>query len=241
MLRKLFASRRPAPACAPAVPDALRPGGNVAALTEAARAALAANHLTGQRAAVYLVLDRSKSMLDHYDNGTMRRLGEHTLALAAALGDGRVPVVFFSTGLDATTVLDPDNHAGLIDTAHGQLGPMGRTNYTPAIDAVIDHHREHGAAGPALVLFQTDGHPTDEAAAKTTLTAAKDLPIFWVFTVFGDTTDFPGPLTSRAGVKNTAFVSVPDPRHLDHQALYTRISTLFATYLTSAHETGLLP
>lgn len=65
-------------------------------LYKTAKVNLAKRGLEGERAAVYLVLDRSGSMRRYYKDGTVQHLAEQALALAARLDDdGVVPVVFF--------------------------------------------------------------------------------------------------------------------------------------------------
>ncbi|MFJ4680581.1 VWA domain-containing protein [Kitasatospora sp. NPDC088783] len=247
MFKKFFTSAAPAagpaaPAAAPAGSASVSLRKDIVTLTKSAQESLASNDLAGQRAAVYLVLDRSGSMSRHYRNGTMQYLGEQALGLSRALDDdGRVPVVFFSTGLDGTTVLDLDNYAGRIDTAHRQLGAMGRTNYTRAIRAVIEHYRESGATDPAFVLFQTDGSPDDRRETEQMLIAAKELPMFWSFVGFGDNIGFLQTIDDLPGiVDNTGFFHVPDPLHLDDEALYTGVTAQFRTYLVAARAAGIL-
>lgn len=71
------------------------------ALVSAYRSAgisLTKNGLSGQRAAVYLVVDYSGSMKPYYDDGSVQALADRVLGLSAHLDDdGTVPVVFFST------------------------------------------------------------------------------------------------------------------------------------------------
>ncbi|MFE1190063.1 VWA domain-containing protein [[Kitasatospora] papulosa] len=254
MFKKLLSSlsrttpaSTPAPATAGPVaatvqaPAPVRTG--VLDLTKKAAFSLSKNGLDGQRAAVYLVLDRSGSMRRFYKDGTMQYLGERALGLSRALDDdGKVPVMFFSTDLDGTTVLELGNHTGRVNEVHAQLGHMGRTRYTRAISAVIEHYQNSGSTDPAFVLFQTDGSPDqdDRQDTEDLLTAAKELPMFWSFVGFGDNVAFLRTVDQLPGIDNTGFFHVPDPHRVSDVALYDGITQQFGPYLTAARTAGVL-
>ncbi|MDI6411054.1 vWA domain-containing protein [Streptomyces albus] len=220
-------------------------------LYKSARVSLEKAGLEGQRAAVYLVLDRSGSMRPYYKNGTVQHLAEQTLGLSANLDDdGTVPVVFFSTEVDGIAELGLDDYHGRIDALHEKLGHMGRTNYHLAMQAVIDHYAASGADAPGLVIFQTDGGPTSRAAAEHVLCTAARLPLFWQFVGFGDTgskqfdflrklDDLPVP--GKRMVDNAGFFPAgPDPRALSDDALYQHLMSEFPSWLTAARRAGVL-
>ncbi|MFJ2217822.1 VWA domain-containing protein [Streptomyces sp. NPDC101062] len=240
MLKKLLSSLSQH---APAEPAPVRPRTGVLDLTKKAAFSLSKNGLEGQHAAVYLVLDRSGSMRRFYDDGTMQYLGERALGLSRALDDdGQVPVMFFSSDLDGTTVLELGSHTGRINEVHAQLGHMGRTRYTQAISAVIEHYQNSGATDPAFVLFQTDGSPDrdDRRATEEMLSAAKKLPMFWSFVGFGDDLEFLRTVDQLPGVDNTGFFHVPDPDSVSDAELYDGITAQFGPYLTAARAAGIL-
>ncbi len=221
-------------------------------LYKAARVSLEKQGLATQRAAVYLVLDRSGSMRNYYKDGTVQHLAEQALGLSANLDDdGTVPVVFFSTDVDGTADLDLANYSGRIEELHAGLGHMGRTNYHWAINAVIEHYEKSGATDPAFVIFQTDGAPTSKPAAEKALCEAAKLPIFWQFVGFGDPDakgfDFLRKLDDLAVpekrvVDNAGFFHAGrDPRALADADLYQQLMVEFPAWLQEARTAGILP
>ncbi|WP_327225722.1 VWA domain-containing protein [Streptomyces platensis] len=220
-------------------------------LYKAAGSTLEKHGLATQRAAVYLVLDRSGSMRPYYKDGTVQNLAEQALGLSAHLDDdATVPVIFFSTDIDGTADLDLANYEGRIEELHAGLGHMGRTNYHWAINAVVDHYKKSGATAPAFVIFQTDGAPTSKPAAEKALCEAAGLPIFWQFIGFGDPDakgfDFLRKLDDLAvpekrTVDNAGFFHAGrDPRSLSHDELYQQLMVEFPEWLTEARAAGVL-
>ncbi|MFJ1995105.1 VWA domain-containing protein [Streptomyces sp. DASNCL29] len=238
--------KAPAPAISLEKVAAQAPG--LVSLYKTAAVSLAKHDAGGQRAAVYLVLDRSGSMRRYYRNGSVQHLAEQTLALAANLDDdGVVPVVFFSTDIDGTAEISLDAYQDRINPLHDSMGHMGRTNYHVAMQAVIDHYQTSGADDPAFVVFQTDGSPTSKAAAEHVLCAAARLPIFWQFIGFGDDEfrflhrldDLPVP--NRRVVDNAGFFAAgPTPKTLSDAALYDQLLHEFPLWLDSARSAGIL-
>ncbi|GAA3238352.1 hypothetical protein GCM10020256_58600 [Streptomyces thermocoprophilus] len=156
-------------------------------LYKTAGASLARHGLHDLRAAVYLVIDYSGSMKPYYADGSVQALADRVLGLSAHLDDdGRVPVVFFSTDVDAVTDITLTDHRGAVERIASGLGHMGKTSYHLAMDAVIDHYLDSGAKDPALVVFQTDGGPINKLAAERYLCKASSLPLFWQFIGFGN-------------------------------------------------------
>ncbi|WP_432092370.1 VWA domain-containing protein [Streptomyces sp. bgisy100] len=220
-------------------------------LYKSAGSALGAQGLTGTRAAVYLVLDRSGSMRRYYKDGTVQHLAEQTLALSAHLDDdGTVPVVFFSTDIDGTADVSLDDYSGRIETLHSGLGHMGRTNYHRAIETVVEHYQKSGTTAPAFVIFQTDGAPTSKPAAEKAICEAAGLPIFWQFIGFGEPDakgfDFLRKLDvltvpDRRPVDNAGFFSAgADPLTVADAELYSRLTADLPQWLTEARAAGIL-
>jgi hypothetical protein len=221
-------------------------------LYKAAGVCLDKHGLRGQRAAVYLVVDHSGSMRPYYKDGSVQALADRVLGLSAQLDDdGSVPVVFFSTGVDAVTEIGLADHQGRIDRVVAGLGHMGKTDYHLAMDAVIDHYLDRGAGDPAFVVFQTDGGPTSKLAAERYLCKAARLPLFWQFIGFGDPDsrqfDFLRRLDElavpgRRVVDNAGFFHAgPDPRAVSDGDLYDRLVGEFPKWLVAARAQGIVP
>ncbi|MEU8590888.1 VWA domain-containing protein [Streptomyces sp. NPDC048664] len=201
----------------------LAPG--LGAAHDAAAAALDQHGLTGTRARVYLVLDRSASMRPYYKDGSAQALGEQTLALAAHLDpEATVHVVFFSTELDGTGELTLTEHENKIDDLHAGLGRMGRTSYHVAVEAVTAHHaRSADPSLPALVVFQTDGAPDAKTPATQALTdaAAKHPGVFFSFVAFGTPENKAFDYIRKLRTDNTsAFLAGETPRELTDAEVY---------------------
>ncbi|MFJ3493960.1 vWA domain-containing protein [Streptomyces sp. NPDC086091] len=220
-------------------------------LYKSAGVSLTKHGLDGQRAAVYLVVDYSGSMKPYYRDGSVQALADRVLGLSAHLDDdGSVPVVFFSTDVDAVTDIALDAHHGRVDRIVAGLGHMGKTSYHLAMDAVIDHYLDSGSRDPALVVFQTDGGPINRLAAERYLCKSAVLPLFWQFIGFGDASskqfDFLRrlddlPVPGKRVVDNAGFFHAgADPRKVSDAQLYDRLLGEFPQWLVAARARGIV-
>ncbi|WP_328561604.1 VWA domain-containing protein [Streptomyces coelicoflavus] len=195
---------------------------------KAAGTALKKHDLTGTRARVHLVLDRSASMRPYYKDGSAQALAEQTLALAAHLDpEATVHVTFFSTEVDGTGDLTLTDHENKIDELHAALGRMGRTSYHAAVEAVLAHHTKEEEPGtPALVIFQTDGAPDAKTPATQSLTAAaaNHPNVHFSFVAFGDPENKAFDYLRKLKTGNAShFLAGETPKELTDKELYEGI------------------
>ncbi|MGW7359423.1 VWA domain-containing protein [Streptomyces sp. NPDC054802] len=239
----------PTPA-APAEPLTGVPSGLVS-LAKAAAVSLEKKGLTGQRAAVYLVVDRSYSMKSYFANGTVQRLADQALGLSVNLDDdGTVPLVFFDSNPYPFVDISLDRYAGVVaqqHQAHGGELTMGGTQYTIAMRAVIEHYQDYqrkGGLDPALVIFQTDGAPQDRDAARLALAQASALPIFWSFVGFGHSRipflEQLDTLTGRTVDNASYFHAGGQPAAIADSDLYDGLTAEFGPWLAAARSRGVL-
>ncbi|MFD5623780.1 VWA domain-containing protein [Streptomyces yangpuensis] len=220
-------------------------------LYKSAGISLRKHGMEGGRAAVYLVLDYSGSMRPYYQDGSVQALADRVLGLSAHLDDdARVPVVFFSTEVDAVEEISLPGHEGRVTEIASRLGHMGKTAYHAAMDAVIDHYLDSGSTTPALVVFQTDGGPINKLAAEKYLCKAARLPLFWQFVGFGNTrsTQFDFlrrldelPVPAKRPVDNAGYFHAgEDPRAVPDSELYDRLVGEFPAWLAAARGAGIV-
>jgi hypothetical protein len=216
-------------------------------LAQAAAVSLEKKGLGGHRAAVYLVLDHSRSMDHHYHSGAVQKLADQALGLSVNMDDdGSVPVVFFSTGPSDPSDVSLSNYAGRVQAQH-EKQRWGGTQYAPAMQKVINHYHSSGAVHPALVIFQTDGNPQDRPQAESLLKSASKLPMFWSFVGFGDELTFLRKLDDlRVGfggrkVDNASlFETGHSPLEVSDAELYDGIMHEYPEWLTAARAAGIL-
>ncbi|WP_439947240.1 VWA domain-containing protein [Streptomyces sp. BBFR109] len=209
-------------------------------LAKTAAVSLDKQGLTGQRAAVYLVLDHSGSMHGHYASGSMQRLAEQALGLSANLDDGgNVPLIYFGSHVDQQPDARLDDYQGIINRTHTRVS-WGSTDYARAIDYVTDLH--HGNPTPGLVIFQTDGEPDSRRDAEDALREASWGPLFFAFVGFGHNIRFLEKLYDISGrtVDNASFFHARDPHRVTDAQLYDGITHEYAGWLTAARAAGIL-
>jgi hypothetical protein len=211
-------------------------------LAKKAAVSLEKNGLSGQRAAVYLVLDHSGSMAGFYQDGSVQRLAEQALGLSVNLDDdGTVPVIYFGSYAELAINVDLGNYAGIINATHGQAH-WGSTDYVSAMRAVVAHYEASGSSDPAFVIFQSDGEPDNRSAAEACLRDASKLPLFWAFVGFGGRVSFLEKLDDLRGrkVDNASFFHAARPLNVSDSTLYDGLTAEFPGWLAAARNAGII-
>lgn len=246
----------PAPAgTGPAISeDAVRQAAPaLVSLYKTAGVSLIKGGLAGERAAVYLVMDRSGSMSRYYQArrghlAQMQYFAEQALGLSANLDDdGVVPLVFFDHDAYDPVEIGLTDYSGRVGAEHERLGRMGGTDYASAMRAVVAHYRKSQAAAPAFVIFQTDGATGDEEAVKRLLRDYSSLPLFWQFVGFGPAGSpefaFLRTLDKLRGrdVDNAGFFAAgDDPAGVPDLTLYDRLMSEYPAWLFAARAKGIV-
>ncbi|MFF3310522.1 VWA domain-containing protein [Streptomyces sp. NPDC002952] len=211
-------------------------------LAKTAAVSLEKTGLTGQRAAVQLVLDHSGSMSNFYSDGSVQHLADQALGLSVNLDDdGTVPLIFFGSYVEQYDDIRLDNYAGIIQRIHPKVH-WGSTDYVAGMEAAIDEHQNSGATDPGLIIFQTDGEPNDRQAVEKLLQRASTLPIFWAFIGFGGRVSFLERLDDLRGrtVDNASFFHAANPHSVTDTQLYDALIGEYAKWLTAARAAGIV-
>lgn len=217
-------------------------------LAKTAAVSLTKHNIAGQRAAVYLVVDRSYSMHPYYRDGSVQHLADQALGLSVNLDDdGLVPLVFFDTRPYPLVDVRLGEHEGVVARQHelfGGEGTMGGTQYAAAMQVVVEDYARSATTDPALVIFQTDGAPQDASTAAMLLTRYAKRPLFWAFIGFGPTEvaflKRLDTLEGRAVDNASYFHAGARPRDIADSVLYDAITGEFAAWLPAARAAGVL-
>lgn len=240
----------------------------VKALTKAAKDGIDLGEVKAQ---VILVFDYSGSMSAFYRSGEVQELTERVLGLALPLDDdGTIQVFPFDHRAHESFTVNAGNYAGIVDDWRFQLGQfapapvttglfkrkvqpsgsergMGGTEYSVAIDKVLDFAREEGMLDPGqppvLVLFQSDGGTGNPEGVKRLLTDAASLPIFWMFLGLGNNTGFLDVLNNMPGrvVDNVGAVGVASIKGTPDEEFYDKVTDEFVTkWIPEARRLGIL-
>jgi hypothetical protein len=178
-------------------------------------------------------------MRTHYhDDDAVQVLLGRTLALAACLDASRVmSVLLYHRRAEKPVTVALGHHGGVAKRLSDGC-PWGTTNYVHAMRSVADLHRMSRSGNPGLVVFQSDGNPDNQAAAREAIQVASRLPLFWAFVGFGRDTDFLRSVDAITGrkVPNASFVDAIVPGDLTASALYEVVTRGLSVWLDAAKE-----
>jgi hypothetical protein len=197
-------------------------------------------------ARVGLVLDITGSMRNLYKNGTVQRVVERILAIAAQFDDDGVLDVWvydneFSR-LKPVTERDFEGYVNRIILEDDLVHKFGRNEELPVMKDVLKKYLEEDPASePAYIVFINDGgckkniKPLIESSAK--------YPVFWQFVGIGNGNfDFLRTLDTLEGrvVDNANFFHVEDVDKISDNQLYEALLNEFPSWLQEARQKGIL-
>ena len=182
---------------------------------EAARIVLEKKNILGVQADVVFAIDKSGSMWEEYNDGTVQELVTRMLGIAMNIDPNKsVDVYQFNSGSQHIGLATESNYANFV--REKRMSVDGGTNYAPVMKQIIAEHgtplkgnvdpvKRKGLFGglfkkkaveptnpivakknPLLVIFITDGSNFDEAEAEKVIYEAAEQPIFWQFVGIGN-------------------------------------------------------
>lgn len=199
---------------------------------------LTKTELQNLTAKVVVVLDYSGSMDQLYRDGVVQETLNRLLPLALRFDDdGEMELYLFSNHCKQLAPLNINNFSNYIaDEEILQKYSMGGTNYSPAINKVVDN--QEGDI-PTFVIFITDGDCFDTDKDKTTkaIKTASSKPLFWQFVGIGNSSfNFLEKLDDMDGrvVDNADFLKISNLTKLNDEELYRALLGEFPDWLSAA-------
>jgi stress response protein SCP2 len=239
-------------------------GALVSLRKETVRVTLEKKGMTGVRARVAVVLDRSGSMRSLYGGGTVGRLIERMAPIAAKLdSDGSLDAWIFADEFARLPSFRVPELARWIDShvyilSKGQQVPplpdgsqrhpdtlkhvRGGNNEPPVIRDIVDFYSSQ-PGDPVLVIFFSDGGINRSKEIGRLLTDAARFPVFWQFVGLGRADygvlekfdTMPGRVVDNAG-----FFQVDDFDKVPDGELYDRLLGEFPQWLAAARAQGIV-
>lgn len=197
-------------------------------------------------ARVGLVLDITGSMRNLYKNGTVQRVVERILAMAAQFDDDGVLDVWvydneFSR-LKPVTERDFEGYVNRIILEDDLVHKFGRNDEPPVMKDVLKKYLEEDPSkDPAYIVFINDGGC--KKSIKPLIESSAKYPIFWQFVGIGNGNfDFLRTLDTMEGrvVDNANFFHIDDIDQISDNKLYDALLTEFPSWLKEAREKGIL-
>jgi len=221
--------------------------GKINLLKEKVKISLEKNNLTGVKAKVAVVLDKSGSMRGLYNDGVVQETIERLVAVASKMDDnGELEVwVFdnFSTRLPAATEHNCERY--IKDHILGRMPIQYGTSYAPVMKDVIKKYtkEEPDSSIPVYVLFVTDGENDDHENTERVIADASRFPIFWQYIGIGDEKfKFLKKLDEMDGrvIDNANFFQLNDLRKISDEELYDRMLAEFPEWIKLAKKENIL-
>ena len=214
-------------------------------LKKKVKVVLEKNKLTGVKAHIVLLMDRSGSMGGLYTCGVVQETIERLVAVASQMSASEsMDVMLFNTDVSTLPAVNEHTVDGYVrDEILRKAIIGGGTSYAPAINAIVHQYGRRGATEPTLVFFITDGENNDLNQARRAIKEASHHAIFFQFVGIGNEDFcFLNELDTMDGrlIDNANFFELNDLRRISDEELYERILVEFPSWIPLAKGAGVL-
>lgn len=199
-------------------------------------------------ARVALVLDKSGSMDDSYEDGTVQEIVNKILPIAVQFDDnGDLDFWIYADEAERRPSVNMQNYETAVSSTQKGFfktifSSFGIGNNEPVvIKEVIDEYKNSDL--PAYIIFITDGGIYKTEEIKRLLIEASKLPIFWQFVgVRGSNYGILERLDTMESryIDNANFFALDDFKSVSNSELYSRLLNEFPTWLKEIKNKGIL-
>ncbi|RJS61185.1 VWA domain-containing protein [Bacillus sp. PK3_68] len=202
--------------------------------------------LTAVTARVGLVLDITGSMRTLYKKGTVQKVVERILAVAAEFDDdGKLDVWVYDNEFSRLEPVTEKDFEGYVDREILQddsVHKFGRNEELPVMkDVLTKYLQEEPAKDPAFIVFINDGGCRKNI--KSLIEGSADKPLFWQFVGIGNGNfDFLKKLDTLEGreTDNANFLHIEEIEKISDNELYDALLNEFPSWLKEAAQKGIL-
>lgn len=202
--------------------------------------------ITTVRARVGLVLDITGSMRTLYKSGTVQKVVERILAVAAQFDDdGLLDVWVYDNEFSRLKPVSERDFEGYVDRQildNDLIHKFGRNEEPPVMKDVLKKYTQEDVSDePVFLVFINDGGC--KKTIKPIIEAASSKPIFWQFVGVGNGNfEFLKKLDTLEGrvVDNANFIHIEDVDTISDEQLYDALLNEFPLWLNEAKAKGII-
>lgn len=199
--------------------------------------------LTNLTSRVGMVIDRSASMNNLYNNGSVQTLAERIIPLALQFDDNQeMDMWFFNNLFKRLPSININNYKGYIDEQSRNFS-MGGTEFAPILrDIKRKYVDEEPSKIPTYIVFITDGECWDKDESTQIIKELSKYNIFIQFIGINEGSAFLEKLDTMKGryIDNANYFYVKDLNNISDDELYKKLLTEYPLYLVEAKKKGLV-
>lgn len=195
-------------------------------------------------------IDISGSMLDEFEDGSVQHAFDQLMGISLKFDDnGEIDVWAFNTRSHRAPSAVPEDYNKYIGTRRGQgkfgFWPDGGTNYAPVLRDIItemfpeekkgffNFSKKPSDNSPVMVLFITDGEPSDGIEAARVIANARDKNIYFQLIGVGNDCRFTTLKKIADDYDNAGFVQLINVKMTDEQLYDILISQELVNFIQS--------